>query len=196
MPRCLEEIHAIYQRLGILPFDFEHGESFYNPMLAGRRRRHAGEGDRGRESGRDGHPECEGDHPETDEEQKKEEPPAIIRKRDGAFTYTTTDLATIQVPGGTLGTRTRCSTSSTSARRCTSRPCSPRPAAGATIGRRVAAHSVRLGAGRGRQAVRDAQGRRARTGERCSTRRSDSAWRSTRQSYAEREASGHDVSET
>jgi len=31
----------------------------------------------------------------TEENAKKEEPPAIIRKRDGAFTYTTTDLATI-----------------------------------------------------------------------------------------------------
>ncbi|HXD87881.1 MAG TPA: arginine--tRNA ligase, partial [Urbifossiella sp.] len=35
MPHCKAEIHSIYDRLGILPFDFEHGESFYNPMLEG-----------------------------------------------------------------------------------------------------------------------------------------------------------------
>jgi arginyl-tRNA synthetase len=32
----------------------------------------------------------------TEEERKKDDPPAIIRKRDGAFTYTTSDLATIK----------------------------------------------------------------------------------------------------
>jgi arginyl-tRNA synthetase len=41
-------------------------------------------------------PNAKGVIPKTDEEQKKEEPPAILRKRDGAFTYTTSDLATIQ----------------------------------------------------------------------------------------------------
>ncbi len=41
-------------------------------------------------------PNAKGIVPQTDEEQKKEDPPAIIRKRDGAFTYTTTDLATIK----------------------------------------------------------------------------------------------------
>ena len=35
MPHCMKEIHAIYERLGILKFDCEHGESFYNPMLPG-----------------------------------------------------------------------------------------------------------------------------------------------------------------
>src|SRR5262249_49557181 len=34
--------------------------------------------------------------PADEEERKREEPPAIIRKRDGALTYTTSDLATIQ----------------------------------------------------------------------------------------------------
>src|SRR5207302_1033815 len=28
MPHCLAEIHEVYERLGILPFDHEHGESF------------------------------------------------------------------------------------------------------------------------------------------------------------------------
>src|SRR5687767_5990048 len=34
MPHCLEAVHRIYRRLGVLPFDYEHGESFYNPMLS------------------------------------------------------------------------------------------------------------------------------------------------------------------
>src|SRR5947209_15556842 len=35
MPHCLAELHAIYRRLGVLPFDHEHGESFYHGMLPG-----------------------------------------------------------------------------------------------------------------------------------------------------------------
>ncbi len=62
MPRCMEEIHAIYRRLGILPFDYEHGESFYNPMLAGVVEDLLAKGHRGREPGRGRHPEREGDH--------------------------------------------------------------------------------------------------------------------------------------
>src|SRR5262249_55584806 len=31
MPWCLEELNQTYRRLGILPFDHTHGESFYNP---------------------------------------------------------------------------------------------------------------------------------------------------------------------
>ncbi len=41
-------------------------------------------------------PNAKGNIPQTEEEQGKEDPPAIIRKRDGAFTYTTTDLATVR----------------------------------------------------------------------------------------------------
>src|SRR5262245_1136767 len=33
MPACLEEINRIYRRLDV-QFDFTHGESFYQPMLA------------------------------------------------------------------------------------------------------------------------------------------------------------------
>ncbi len=82
MPWCMEEIERVYRRLDVR-FDHTLGESFYNPMLADvvrdlESRRIAqtsdgavviffGEG----------------------------EPPARIMK-DGAFTYTTTDLATIR----------------------------------------------------------------------------------------------------
>lgn len=84
MPHCLAEVEHIYQRLGILPFDHTLGESYYNPML-----------------------------PAVVEDLKakgvavasegayaiffnENEPPALIQKRDGAFTYTTSDLATIK----------------------------------------------------------------------------------------------------
>src|SRR5687768_6859744 len=32
MPACLEMLRPIYGRLGVLPFDHQHGESFYHPM--------------------------------------------------------------------------------------------------------------------------------------------------------------------
>jgi arginyl-tRNA synthetase len=84
MPHCLAEIHEVYDRLGILNFDHEHGESFYNPLLPG--------------------------VVESLLEKKVAEPGeggaiiirinkdnvALVRKRDGAFTYMTSDLATIQ----------------------------------------------------------------------------------------------------
>jgi arginyl-tRNA synthetase len=83
MPHCDEEIDRIYRRLDVR-FDFRHGESFYNPMLPGVVESVLEKGV-ARESqgaiaiffGED-------------------EPPALVRKRDGAFTYTTSDLATIQ----------------------------------------------------------------------------------------------------
>ena len=52
--------------------------------------------------------------------------------------------------------------------------------------RRVDAHQLRLGAGRGQEAVRDAQGRRRRTRARCSTRQLNSALAKYEESYAER----------
>ncbi|MFN4258961.1 MAG: arginine--tRNA ligase [Gemmataceae bacterium] len=83
MPWCLAEIDKVYQRLDV-HFDHTHGESFYNPMLAD----------------------------VVDDLLKKKiaepsagaiviffgegQPPALIRKKDGAFTYTTSDLATIR----------------------------------------------------------------------------------------------------
>jgi arginyl-tRNA synthetase len=84
MPHCLAEIHQVYARLGILPFDHEHGESFYNERLPGVVDRLlksgvAEPGDGGAIIIRFGADQV-----------------ALIRKRDGAFTYTTTDLATIE----------------------------------------------------------------------------------------------------
>lgn len=84
MPACMEELHKVYEQLGILPFDHEYGESFYQPMLAAvvedlqaKGVTEAGEG--GSVIIRFG-----------------ENNVALVRKRDGAFTYTTTDLATVK----------------------------------------------------------------------------------------------------
>jgi arginyl-tRNA synthetase len=84
MPHCLAEIHEVYDKLGILKFDHEHGESFYNPLLAGvvaslLAKKVAEPGDGGAIIIR-----------------IAKDNVALIRKRDGAFTYTTSDLATIQ----------------------------------------------------------------------------------------------------
>lgn len=83
MPWCLKEIEDIYQRLDV-HFDHQHGESFYNPML----------------------PDVVRDLVARGIAQPSEgaiviffkegEPPALVQKRDGAFTYTTSDLATIR----------------------------------------------------------------------------------------------------
>jgi arginyl-tRNA synthetase len=83
MPWCRDEIDRIYLRLDV-HFDFTYGESFYNSML----------------------PEVVNDLLKRGIAQESdgaiviffgaEEPPALIRKKDGAFTYTTTDLATIR----------------------------------------------------------------------------------------------------
>jgi arginyl-tRNA synthetase len=83
MPWSLEEIEHVYQRLDV-HFDHMHGESFYQPMLAGIVRDLEAKGIAQQSQGalvvfvREG------------------EPPAIVRKSDGAFTYTTSDLATIR----------------------------------------------------------------------------------------------------
>jgi arginyl-tRNA synthetase len=83
MPYCLEEIERIYRRLDV-HFDHTHGESFYNPMLPDVVRDLEAKGIAQHSEGavvvflREG------------------QPPAIVRKRDGAFTYTTSDLATIR----------------------------------------------------------------------------------------------------
>jgi arginyl-tRNA synthetase len=98
MPACLAGLHETYRRLGTLPFDHEHGESFYNPMLPAvveemLARRLAVESDGAvvvpNPAGNVPPPPPPGEHP-------KEDPPAIIRKSDGAFTYTTSDLATVK----------------------------------------------------------------------------------------------------
>ena len=83
MPWCREEIDRIYRRLDV-HFDGTHGESFYNPMLSGIVRNLL---ERGLAQ------ESEG---AVVIFLREDEPPALIRKKDGAFTYTTSDLATIR----------------------------------------------------------------------------------------------------
>jgi arginyl-tRNA synthetase len=83
MPHCYAEIERIYRRLGV-HFDHTLGESFYQPMLADvvRELRQRGIAQ-----------ESEGAIVVFFGEK---EPPALIQKRDGAYTYTTTDLATLR----------------------------------------------------------------------------------------------------
>jgi arginyl-tRNA synthetase len=83
MPHCYEELNRVYRRLGILPFDHTLGESFYNPMLPAVVADLQAKGLAERSEGAIVVP-------------TEKPPPALIQKRDGAFTYTTTDLATIQ----------------------------------------------------------------------------------------------------
>jgi arginyl-tRNA synthetase len=97
MPHCLEALHAVYRRLGILPFDHEHGESFYNPMLPAVVDDMLAMGIAVESDGAIVIPNAAGNIPPAPKpgEHLTEDPPAILRKRDGAFTYTTSDLATI-----------------------------------------------------------------------------------------------------
>jgi arginyl-tRNA synthetase len=83
MPYCYAEIERIYQRLDI-HFDYTLGESFYQPMLADvvRELRQRGIAQ-----------ESEGAIVVFF---GQDESPALIQKRDGAYTYTATDLATIR----------------------------------------------------------------------------------------------------
>jgi arginyl-tRNA synthetase len=96
MPHCLAELHASYRRLGIPPFDFEHGEAFYHPMLADVVKEMLAEGLAFESQGAVVIPNAKGLIPQTEEERNKEDPPGIIRKKDGAFTYYTSDLATVE----------------------------------------------------------------------------------------------------
>jgi arginyl-tRNA synthetase len=83
MPACLAELNRMYDRLGV-SYDYEHGESFYNPLLPGVVEDLLAKGvavvSQGAVVVMFG----------------EEEAPAMVRKRDGAFTYTTSDLATIK----------------------------------------------------------------------------------------------------
>jgi arginyl-tRNA synthetase len=83
MPYCLEALNAMYDRLGI-EFDVELGESFYDPMLADVVADLEAKGLA---------VASEGATVVFTEESKA---PFIVRKRDGAFNYATTDLATIR----------------------------------------------------------------------------------------------------
>jgi arginyl-tRNA synthetase len=95
MPACLEMLRPIYERLDVT-IDSTLGESFYNPMLPGIVEDMVQKGIAIESNGAIVIPNAKGVIPKTAEEMGKEEPPGIIRKRDGAFTYTTTDLATIK----------------------------------------------------------------------------------------------------
>jgi arginyl-tRNA synthetase len=95
MPACLEMLRPIYERLDV-KIDSTLGESFYNPMLPGVVEDMLAKRIAFESNGAIVIPNAKGVVPRTPEEQKKEEPPAIIRKRDGAFTYTTTDMATVK----------------------------------------------------------------------------------------------------
>lgn len=83
MPHCRAEIQRLYERLGV-QFDCELGESFYHQQLA---EVVADLQQRGLAQASDGAICVFLDGFET---------PMIIRKKDGAFLYATTDLATIQ----------------------------------------------------------------------------------------------------
>ncbi len=83
MPKCLGDIERIYERLRI-EFDHRLGESFYQPMLGGLVEDLV---ERGIAQESDGaicvfFPD--------------REVPMLIRKKDGAFLYATTDLATLR----------------------------------------------------------------------------------------------------
>lgn len=83
MPYCQDEINRIYKRLNIV-FDHTLGESFYHPMLA------------------DVVAELEEKGLASESEGaicvflKEFDTPMIIRKKDGAYLYATTDLATLK----------------------------------------------------------------------------------------------------
>ncbi|HLN26964.1 MAG TPA: arginine--tRNA ligase [Gemmataceae bacterium] len=83
MPWCRAEIDGIYERLGV-HFDHTLGESFYHPMLADVVRSLEEKGIAQRSKGALVIPFG------------PDEPPALVQKTDGAYTYTTTDLATIR----------------------------------------------------------------------------------------------------
>ena len=83
MPHCLAALGQIYDRLDV-SFDVQLGESFYDDMLAGVVKSLQ---DKGLAV------ESEGALVVFSEGHKA---PFIVRKRDGAYNYATTDLATIQ----------------------------------------------------------------------------------------------------
>lgn len=84
MPWCQAELDRSYVKLGILPFDHTYGESYYNPVL--------------------GEIVTELKSKGILQESRgalvvfhgEDQPPSLVQKGDGAFTYTTTDLATIR----------------------------------------------------------------------------------------------------
>lgn len=82
LPACLEMLQVVYDRLGI-SFDLTLGESFYQPLLSDVVDRLKSEGIAAESDGA------------TCVFVEGNAAPFIVRKADGAFTYGTTDLATI-----------------------------------------------------------------------------------------------------
>jgi arginyl-tRNA synthetase len=95
MPACQEMLRPIYERIDV-KIDHALGESHYHPMLPGVVADMLARGIAFESKGAVVIPNAKGIVPQTEKEQETEDPPAIIRKRDGAFTYMTTDLATIK----------------------------------------------------------------------------------------------------
>jgi arginyl-tRNA synthetase len=83
MPACYAELERMYRRLDV-HFDHILGESFYHPMLPGVVEDLLARGIATVSEGAVVVFFGEG------------EPPALVRKSDGAYTYTTTDLATVK----------------------------------------------------------------------------------------------------
>ena len=83
MPHCMAALEQIYDRLGV-KFDVQLGESFYDPLLPGVVDRLRAEGIA---------EESEGAVVVFTEATAS---PMIVRKRDGAFTYATSDLAKVK----------------------------------------------------------------------------------------------------
>jgi arginyl-tRNA synthetase len=84
-PWCYEAIQAVYDRLGVT-FDHTLGESFYQSMLAGVVDELLARGIAEQSQGA----------VVIFNDQRPQEPPALLRYSSGAFSYTTTDLATIK----------------------------------------------------------------------------------------------------
>ena len=84
MPHCLGALEAIYDRLGVT-FDVAARRELLRPdARRGRRRPAEARGSPSRAKGR------------SSSSSSRPRRPFIVRKRDGAFNYATTDLATIQ----------------------------------------------------------------------------------------------------
>jgi arginyl-tRNA synthetase len=90
IPWSMGAITPLYDRLGVT-FDHYHGESFYNPMLPGVVDELLAKGIATVSNG--AVVVFLKPPPEDGSEHRAD---AVIRKKDGAFTYTTSDLATIQ----------------------------------------------------------------------------------------------------
>ncbi len=92
MPKCLDALQGVYEKLGI-KFDKTLGESFYNPFLAD-----VVESLKSKGMARDSEGAAcvfiEGN-----------EAPFMVQKKNGAFTYATTDLATVRYRVEQFGTQ-------------------------------------------------------------------------------------------